>query len=153
VAEAPKPIAVPVAAAPAPATRLRRLRQPNRTRAEAVAAAKPAETKARPPSRPGCNVAEIAKAIDLWAAAWSRKDVKAYLGAYARDFKTPAGESRAAVGCRTEKRINKPGAIQVSVREPARQRRWRHGNGEVPPALQVGNAQDIQQQGPATGQA
>jgi hypothetical protein len=76
-------------------------------------------------------------AVDLWAAAWSRKDVKAYLGAYARDFKTPAGETRASLGRRAAKRINKPGAIQVSVREPARHDRWRHRDGQVPPALQV----------------
>ncbi|NJD34875.1 MAG: tetratricopeptide repeat protein [Betaproteobacteria bacterium] len=58
---------------------------------------------------------EITRAIELWAAAWSRKDVKAYLAAYAPDFKTPAGESRAAWDAEREKRINKPGALQVSV--------------------------------------
>jgi ketosteroid isomerase-like protein len=52
--------------------------------------------------------------VGLWAAAWSRKDVKTYLGAYARDFKTPAGESRAAWDAERQKRINKPGAIQVT---------------------------------------
>jgi len=57
---------------------------------------------------------DITRAIGLWAAAWSRKDIKAYLAAYARDFKTPAGESRATWDAERQKRINKPGAIQVS---------------------------------------
>lgn len=59
--------------------------------------------------------AEITRAIELWAAAWSRKDIKAYLAAYAGDFKTPAGESRAAWDAARQQRINKPGLIQVSV--------------------------------------
>jgi ketosteroid isomerase-like protein len=59
-------------------------------------------------------VADITRVIDLWAAAWSRKDMKAYLGAYAKDFKTPNGESRSAWDAERTKRINKPGTIQVS---------------------------------------
>lgn len=79
--------------------------------------AKPAEPANKPvTAKPAADVnTEIARAIDLWAAAWSRKDVKTYLAAYARDFKTPAGESRAAWEAERQKRINKPGAIQVSV--------------------------------------
>ena len=72
-------------------------------------AAKPAPAKAAADAN-----TEITNAIDLWAAAWSRKDVKAYLAAYAPDFKTPAGESRAAWDAERQKRISKPGAIQVS---------------------------------------
>lgn len=98
LAEAPKSLPpavaapVPVAAPTAPAETL----QP--------AAAKPVDE----------TNADITRAIALWAAAWSRKDVKAYLAAYARDFKTPAGESRAAWNAERQKRIAKPGAIQVS---------------------------------------
>jgi ketosteroid isomerase-like protein len=77
--------------------------------AKPVEAPKPAVAKAA-----GDANAEITKAIDLWAAAWSRKDVKAYLAAYARDFKTPAGESRSDWDAARQKRIAKPGAIQVS---------------------------------------
>ncbi|MCC7313170.1 MAG: tetratricopeptide repeat protein [Sulfuritalea sp.] len=100
-AEAPKPAAAAPAAAtpPAPAT----------TPAPAAAPSKPGPTPAVDAT------AEVTRTIDSWAAAWSRKDVKAYLAAYARDFKTPAGESRAQWDAEREKRINKPGAIQVSV--------------------------------------
>ena len=58
---------------------------------------------------------DVEKAINAWAAAWSKKDVKAYLAAYAKDFKTPGGEPREEWEGERGKRINKPGAIQVSV--------------------------------------
>ena len=114
VAEAPKPItapmaAAPVAAAPAPVVAAPATTAPAATPAKPVEAAKPAAVK---PAEDAST--EIAKAVGLWAAAWSRKDVKAYLGAYARDFKTPGGESRTAWDAERQKRINKPGAIQVS---------------------------------------
>ncbi len=101
-AEAPRVApAAPVAATPAPAAA---------TPAPAAASAKPA------PASPAADAnGEIARAIELWAAAWSRKDVKAYLAAYARDFKTPGGESRAEWDAERQRRISKPGAIQVSV--------------------------------------
>ena len=35
------------------------------------------------------------KTVRAWANAWAEKDVKTYLGHYAKDFKTPNGESRA----------------------------------------------------------
>jgi tetratricopeptide (TPR) repeat protein len=107
LAEAPKSAPAPVAAAPvaaAPAAVA-----PAAAPAKAAEAPKPAPAKAA-----GDANAEITNAIDLWAAAWSRKDVKAYLAAYARDFKTPAGQSRAAWDTERQQRINKPGAIQVS---------------------------------------
>ena len=105
VAPGPAPTPAPVAAAPAPAAA-----------APATAApAKPAETPKPAPAKAASDAnTEITKAIDLWAAAWSRKDVKAYLAAYARDFKTPAGETRAAWDAERQKRIAKPGAIHVS---------------------------------------
>jgi ketosteroid isomerase-like protein len=79
--------------------------------APAAVAAKPAEV-AKPARQALPRMPErtrIARAIELWAAAWSRKDVKAYLGAYARDFKTPGGESRAAWDAERQKRISKAG--------------------------------------------
>ncbi|MCK9379576.1 MAG: tetratricopeptide repeat protein [Sulfuritalea sp.] len=109
LAEAPKSapataVAVPVAAAPVAAAP-----------APVVAPAKPAEAPRPAPAKAAGDAnAEITNALDLWVAAWSRKDVKAYLAAYARDFKTPAGESRSAWDAERQKRISKPGAIQVS---------------------------------------
>ncbi len=101
LAEAPKPPATPVTTPVAPATPV--------TAPVATTPAKPAAAKPN-----GDANAEITRVVDLWAAAWSRKDVKAYLAAYARDFKTPGGESRAAWDAARQQRINKPGAIQVS---------------------------------------
>jgi len=107
LAEAPKPAAPAPSPAPAVAA-------PGAAPAPAPAAASPTEAP-KPAAKPAEDAsADIAKAVGLWAAAWSRKDVKAYLAAYARDFKTPAGESRAAWDAERQKRINKPGAIQVS---------------------------------------
>jgi len=100
VAEATKPPPVAAPAAPVPAAPA----EPVTSSTKPAAPAKPA----------GDALAEIARAIDLWAAAWSRKDMKAYLGAYAKDFKTPAGEPRAAWEGQRSKRIVKPGSIQVS---------------------------------------
>jgi tetratricopeptide (TPR) repeat protein len=57
----------------------------------------------------------IAKTVNAWAAAWSRKDVKAYLSHYARDFKTPAQQSRASWEAERRQRIDKPGSIEVSI--------------------------------------
>jgi tetratricopeptide (TPR) repeat protein len=108
LAEASKPVTAPVTAAVAPP-----VTPPAQTKP--VEASKPIETPKPVATKPaGDAVAEVTRAIDLWAAAWSRKDIKAYLGAYARDFKTPAGESRGAWDGERTKRINKPGAIQVS---------------------------------------
>jgi tetratricopeptide (TPR) repeat protein len=79
-----------------------------------AAPAKPA-TETKPEAKPAGDAnAEIGKVVSAWAAAWSKKDVKGYLGFYAKDFKTPGGESRSAWESEREKRINKPGAIQVS---------------------------------------
>lgn len=103
-AETPKPAPAPVAAsaaAPAPV---------------AAPASDPATAVKPAPANPSANATtEITQAIDLWAAAWSRKDVKAYLAAYARDFKIPGGESRSAWEAGRQKRIDKPGEIQVSI--------------------------------------
>jgi tetratricopeptide (TPR) repeat protein len=61
------------------------------------------------------NESEIAKATQDWADAWSRKDVKGYLGYYANDFQTPRGMTRKAWETERSKRIDKPGKLQVAV--------------------------------------
>jgi len=89
---APAPAPAPVAAAPAPA---------------------PAPAKA--------NAADddIAKAVNAWASAWSRKDMRAYFAAYSSDFNTPKGMSRKAWEAEREDRIaGKSGKISVSVSDP-----------------------------------
>lgn len=99
-AEAPKP----PAATPAPAS------------APAPAAAVPeAPAKAAAPTAATPPVAELSRTVQDWAAAWSRKDVKSYLGYYAADFKVPDGKPRSAWEAERRSRIAKPGAIEVRV--------------------------------------
>jgi tetratricopeptide (TPR) repeat protein len=80
--------------------------------------AKPVEAKlpAVPPAKvAGDATADVTRTVEGWARAWSKKDVKAYLAYYARDFKTPDGEPRAKWEADRAQRVNKPGAISVGV--------------------------------------
>jgi tetratricopeptide (TPR) repeat protein len=89
--------------------------------APVAVATKPASAKPAAAETPKPAVSEktdadtIAKVVNSWAAAWSRKDVKAYLSHYARDFKTPAQQSRASWEAERRQRIDKPGSIEVSI--------------------------------------
>ena len=81
----------------------------------APAAPPAAVTTASPESKAAGDASgDIARTLDAWTSAWSKKNVKAYLAFYARDFQTPGGEARAAWESERSKRINKPGNIQVS---------------------------------------
>ncbi|MDD3353902.1 tetratricopeptide repeat protein [Zoogloea sp.] len=79
--------------------------------AEPKTAAKRPEPKEGAPSQ---NIAVI-RSVTQWAAVWSRKDVKAYLGHYARDFQPPKGMNRKAWEEERSQRLTKPGAIQVEL--------------------------------------
>lgn len=68
----------------------------------------PATTTARTPET------EIVAAIDGWLAAWSGKNVKAYLAYYAADFQVPGGKPRKAWENERAARIDRPGKIDVS---------------------------------------
>jgi len=89
-----------------------------------IAEAKPAPAAAPTPPAPVASKADaasedVAKAIAAWANAWSRKDVKGYLAAYANDFNTPKGMPRKAWEAEREDRIaGKPGKISVTFDEP-----------------------------------
>lgn len=126
---APSPLP-PVAAAPAPSAKP--ATPAPQAAAPAAAPAKPAPTTAQPtapqaaPSLPvkaavqvppsdALPEAELSRTVEDWAAAWSRKDVKGYLGHYAADFKVPDGKSRSAWESDRRVRIEKPGAIEVKV--------------------------------------
>jgi tetratricopeptide (TPR) repeat protein len=81
----------------------------------------PVATAPTAPAKPAAAAGseDVAKAINAWADAWSRKDMKAYLGAYASDFDTPNGMSRKAWEQEREQRIaGKGGKISVSVDTP-----------------------------------
>ena len=90
------------------------------TPAPAVAAAPtPAPTPAPAKAATPNGSEDVTKAINAWADAWSRKDMKAYLGAYASDFDTPKGMSRKAWEQEREQRIaGKGGKISVSIDTP-----------------------------------
>jgi ketosteroid isomerase-like protein len=90
--------------------------------------AKPAEAKPVPPApvvkpeppkaepaKPAADAnGEVTAMVDAWLAAWSRKDVKAYLAHYARDFDVPGRQSRKAWETERAQRVGKPGKIEVS---------------------------------------
>ncbi len=89
----------------------------------AAATAKPADTKAEPAAKPAAKPAapgseEVVGVVRAWAKAWAAKDVKAYLAHYARDFKTPGGESRAEWEKGRAQRINAPKEIEVGIDSP-----------------------------------
>lgn len=124
-APAPTKVAAaePAKAAPAPAApaATKPAEKPIEKPAEPVADAKKAEPKPSPEAKvekaavPSGVEADITKALQSWASAWSNKDVKAYLNHYASDFQTPGGMPRKAWESERAQRIDKPGKIQVSV--------------------------------------
>jgi len=107
--EPQKPVAI--AAAPAASTA-----KPAATKAEPAPAVNPAAKPAPKPAAPGTD--EVVTAVRAWAKAWAAKDVKGYLSYYARDFKTPGGESRADWEKGRAQRINAPREIEVGIDSP-----------------------------------
>jgi Flp pilus assembly protein TadD/ketosteroid isomerase-like protein len=99
VAEAPKP--AEAAKAPAKA-------------APPAATVTPAATPA--PAAGNDDKARVTAAIEGWARAWSRKDVKGYLAAYAPEFDPPGSLSRAAWEKQRQERIEAPKSIEVDVK-------------------------------------
>jgi tetratricopeptide (TPR) repeat protein len=77
---------------------------------------KPAAEKPAPPAADPS--AEVLKAVNGWAQAWSKKDADAYLAYYAKDFKTPGGEPRAEWEKARRTRISAPKSISVSLASP-----------------------------------
>jgi tetratricopeptide (TPR) repeat protein len=104
-----RPAAAPatvVAAAP---------KEPAKEPAKPAAAEKPKPLPEKPAADPS---AEVLKAVNAWAEAWSRKDADAYLAHYGRDFKTPGKESRAEWEKTRRARIGAPKSISVSLDSP-----------------------------------
>lgn len=102
-----------------PAKPVEKAPEPHKT-VEKVAE-KPAEKVAAAPNKSSGDASaaesEVISAVQGWAAAWAKKDVKAYLSHYAPDFHTPGGVPRKAWETERQQRIDKPGKIQVSVAE------------------------------------
>ncbi len=93
--------------------------------AASVAAASVAAPPVATPVAPAAGVFsdpvadELSATVAAWADAWSRKDMAAYLGAYAPDFQTPKGMSREEWQQEREQRIaGRAGAISVRVEAP-----------------------------------
>lgn len=76
---------------------------------------KPAAAAAEPrAATPAAPATDVEAAITQWARAWSRRDVDAYLAAYASDYSTD-GLSRAAWEAQRRARITAPKRIEVKV--------------------------------------
>jgi len=97
--EAPAAVAV-VASAPAP--------KPE-PKPEPEPAAQPAAPK------PAQEPRDVLAVVTAWAEAWSRRDVDAYLAAYAKDFRTPKGEPRSAWEKSRRERLTAPKSIAVDI--------------------------------------
>ena len=102
-----RPSQTQVAAAP---------KEPPKPQAAVTEKPKPAPEK---PAAAGADTsADVLKAVNAWAAAWSKKDAESYLAFYAKDFKTPGGEPRAAWEKARRSRISAPKSISVAVDSP-----------------------------------
>ena len=108
-APAPAPAAAPAAAAPAPAPAA----APAPTVSPAPAATAPAPAPA-PAAASDASTQAVTSAVQAWAAAWSSKDMKGYLGAYDKSFDPPGRQGRAAWEKEREARI--VGKSKISVK-------------------------------------
>lgn len=86
----------------------------------AVAQKPAAAEKPKPaPEKPTADAsAEVLKAVNGWAQAWSKKDANGYLSYYAKSFKTPGGQSRAEWEKARRARITAPKSISVGIDSP-----------------------------------
>ncbi len=96
------PSAKPIPATPAPA-------------AAAPVEPKPAAKRPGPKDETPQQAAPNAKAVQSWARAWAKEDVKSYLGHYAKDFEPPKGLNRKAWEEERSARLTKPGNIEVDL--------------------------------------
>ena len=112
-----KPVAPPAAkpAAPVPAPPPAAKPAPAVAAAPAVPVKEDPKTAAKAKDDAGVQAAAISKAVQNWAGAWSRKDVKGYLSHYGRDFEPPKGLSRKAWEEERNQRLTKPGDIEVNL--------------------------------------
>ena len=109
VAAVPTPAPAPVKSEPRPSPAPAPVTPPlTSTAAASVASAGAAGSEA-----------DVIRALNGWAKAWSTKNVPGYLGYYARDFKIPGGESRSAWEHTRAERISKPKRIDVVIGSPS----------------------------------
>ncbi len=116
-----EPVAKVATASPAPAIKPAPTAtvtpQPAPSAPAAAAPPPPVPTKAAKPLADPTST-EVIKAVNGWAQAWSNNDVNAYLGYYAKDFRTPQGEQRGDWEASRKARIAKPKKIEVGIEQP-----------------------------------
>jgi tetratricopeptide (TPR) repeat protein len=61
---------------------------------------------------------ELLKTVQAWANSWAQKDVPGYLAHYAKDFKTPKGETRGDWEKARKQRISAPKKIEIGIESP-----------------------------------
>lgn len=76
------------------------------------------EAKAKANAAADAERDQVMSAVHAWAKAWSARDVKAYLNAYASDFDIPAGQTRKAWADERRARIEDKGRISVKIETP-----------------------------------
>lgn len=80
----------------------------------------PAPAAARPQADPAvaahsAEAKDVEATVRAWAAAWSSKDVAAYLSAYGSDFSTPGRQTRKAWEAERRQRIESKSRISVKL--------------------------------------
>jgi ketosteroid isomerase-like protein len=98
---------------PAPAVKPGKVSEP----VKPAKAAEPAP--AAEPAKPDAAADTAAQAVEAWAAAWSRRDVAAYLAAYAPSFKAPENMSREEWENQRKQRISRAEFIKVELSDIA----------------------------------
>jgi tetratricopeptide (TPR) repeat protein len=105
-----------IARGPGPVAAVATVKEPAKAEpAKPAVVAQKTEEKAPAVADPG---ADVLKTVSAWADAWSRRDVNAYLGHYAKDFQTPSGEPRADWEKTRRTRIEAAKKISVGVGSP-----------------------------------
>jgi Flp pilus assembly protein TadD len=95
------------------------VKEPPKPAPEKPKAEKPKTEKPAAPDAPAADpTADVLKAVNGWAQAWSKKDADAYLAYYGKDFKTPVGEARPEWEKARRTRIAAPKSIAVAVESP-----------------------------------
>lgn len=86
------------------------------TKKPALVETKPIESKPAE-SKPVVDNQEqnIVDAVNAWADAWAAQNVDRYLGSYAKDFKTPGGETRKQWENTRRDRVSRPAKITVTL--------------------------------------
>lgn len=83
--------------------------------ARAVEYVREAAPPAAVPATPSTQEHEVASALKAWAAAWSVRDIDAYLASYAESFAPADGGSRGAWATKRRQIMGSAGDIQLDV--------------------------------------